>query len=103
MAFDGSEGQQITLSEASTLTANHRTANPNTKLGHFMGKELINSILAQTGCVGIRTYHCVNSLGERELVMVGVDANENDIVSGIIADRMVGSPPNGGNLNPLNS
>lgn len=102
MAFDGTEGSQITLQDGAVMTASHRAANPNAKLGHFMGKDLINQILAQAGCMGIRVYHGLDTRGNRELVFVGVDANENDMTSGIIADRMVGTPPSG-TSNPLNS
>ncbi|NOQ72446.1 MAG: hypothetical protein GQ574_10620 [Crocinitomix sp.] len=103
MAFDGTEGSQITLADGATMTAAHRIANPNAKLGHFMGKDILNQILSQAGCMGIRTYHGLNSNGERELVLVGVDANENDMVSGIVADKANPCPPLPPTLNSLNS
>lgn len=103
MAFDGTEGKQITIADASTMTKNYRTANPNGVLGHFMGKNIINSILNQPGCMGIRTYHGINSNGVRELVMVGVDVHENDMISGVIADRSTVCPPMCSTNNPLNS
>jgi hypothetical protein len=102
MAFDGTEGKTITLTDAATLTAAHRSANPNARLGHFMGKDILNSILAQSGCMGIRMYHGVDSAGKRELVFVGVDANENDMTSGIVADRTVICPQRCSTANTLN-
>ena len=54
MAFDGTEGSQITLQDGAVMTASHRAANPNARLGHFMGKDILNQILAQAGCMGIR-------------------------------------------------
>ena len=103
MAFDGPEGKQITLAEGATMTSNHRSANPDAHLGHFMGKEILNQILDQTGCMGIRVYHGLNSSGDRELVFVGVDANENDMISGIIADRGKPCPTFCSSQNALNS
>lgn len=86
MAFDGTEGGQISLQDAGLLTKNHRTTNPNDRKGHFMGKDILNAILSQAGCMGIRVYHGLDSAGNRELIFVGADANGNDMASGIIAD-----------------
>ncbi len=103
MAFDGSEGEQISLSEGATLTSNYRNSNPNGRLGHFIGKDILNAILAQTGCKGIRIYYGIDSSGKQELILVGADANQNDQVSGIIADRSLPCPANCSNQNALNS
>ncbi len=102
MAFDGTEGSQITLQDGAVMTASHRAANPNARLGHFMGKDILNQILAQAGCMGIRMYHGLDTRGNRELVFVGVDANENDMTSGIVADMSKPCPPYG-TANALNS
>lgn len=103
MAFNGSEGEQISLNEASTMTSNYRTSNPNGLLGHFIGKDILASILAQSGCMGIRVYYGENSNGQKELVIVGADANENDIITGIIADRTMPCPHRCSTQNSLNS
>lgn len=103
MAFNGSEGEAISLNEAATMTANYRSANPNATRGHFMGSTILNSILAQSGCKGIRTYYGIDSSGQKQLVMVGVDANGDDMTSGIIADRGLGCPSACSSSNPLNS
>ncbi len=102
MAFNGSEGEEISLNEAATMTAAYRSANPNATRGHFMGSSILNSILAQSGCKGIRTYYGIDSSGQKQLVMVGVDANGDDMTSGIIADRGVGCPNVCSCVNPLN-
>lgn len=103
MAFNGTEGEQISLSEASAATAAYRTANPNDIMGQFMGKEILTSILSQSGCVGIRTYYGIDSSGKKQLIHVGVDANQNDIISGIVADRGKLCPANCSTQNSLNS
>lgn len=103
MAFNGTEGEQIIISEAAGLTSNYRTANPNGTHAQYMGKDIINSILSQTGCVGIRSYYGINSSGKTTLVLVGVDENENDLVSGIVADRGHLCPAKCSNQNSINS
>lgn len=85
MAFDGTEGGQIPLAEGAAMTAAYRNSNPNQRKAHFFGKDILNEILDQTGCVGIRMYYGINSSGEKELVLVGVDANENDMLN-LVAD-----------------
>ncbi len=106
MAFDGSEGEQITINEAAQLTLTYRNNHPNDTQAHFIGKELLHQILAQSECTGIRIYYGIdNSKGTatKELVLVGADANENDLYLGIIADRLVGCPSNCSSPNPINT
>lgn len=102
MAFDGTEGKEITLSEGAALTATYRDINPNETKGHFIGKDLLNRMLGQTDCMGIRIYHGIDSNGDRQLVIVGADSNEDDIL-GIVADQLVGCPQKCGTANDLNS
>lgn len=93
MAFDGTEGEQITLDEAAAMTAEYRSQNPGAVKAHFFGKALINSILGQTGCVGIRMYHGIDTGGNPQLVLVGVKSDGKDMTSGIIGDRGIKCPP----------
>lgn len=102
MAFDGTEGERITLAEGAALTAEYRRQNQGDILGQFIGKDLINEILAQSDCMGIRIYYGINSNGEKQLVVVGADSNEDDMLD-IIADKMNASPPFTGASNNLNS
>ena len=106
MSFNGNEGGVITLTEGAKLTANYRNAhpgNPNLVLGSFMGIKQINKILEQPGCVGIRTYYGLTDRGVKQIVMVGVNADENDLYEGIILDLAHLCPPNCSVQNPLNS
>ena len=104
MSFNGSEGEKISLSVASAMTKNYRdNAGVNPTLAHYIGRDLIEEILAQEGCVGIRIYYALNSNGSKELVLVGVDGDENDIVNGVIADKFIHCPTYCGNTNALNS
>ena len=106
MSFNGNEGGVITLAQGAKLTANYRKAhpgNPNLVLGSFMGINNISKILEQPGCVGIRTYYGLTDNGTKQTVLVGVDADENDLYNGIILDLSHLCPPSCGVQNPLNS
>lgn len=103
MPFNGTEGSAIDLTEAADYTANYRTDNPGMTLGFFMGKDIIQQILNQDGCMGIRVYLGKQAVGgDYELVFVGADANENDMLA-LVADRGAKTPPFSGNTNSLNS
>lgn len=104
MTFTGNEGAIITLAEGSEMTANYReTINIGETIGHAIGKNLVNAILNQTGCMGIRLYYAINNKGENQMVAVGVDANGDDMYQGVIVDETANCPPICGKHNPLNS
>ena len=105
MSFTGKEGDFITLSDGASYTAAYRAANPGSTQGHFLGATKLKSVLAQANCVGLRFYYGINPSGEKQLVVVGVDSNENDLITGasLILDKSVICPPNCGNSNSLNS
>ena len=105
MAFTGNEKHTIPLADAGKLTGNFRkkaTAS-GAVVGHFFGAETVKRILAQDGCVGIRIYYAAQDDGVPTLVMVGANANENDLVSGEIAEWTLPCPPFCGASNSLNS
>jgi hypothetical protein len=104
MSFNGNEGAFITLEEGSVMTANYRnTIQQGEVIGQFIRRDLIQDILAQTDCVGIRFYYAIDENGSKNLVCVGVDQNENDLTEGLIADRFKSCPPKCSKRNPLNS
>ncbi len=94
MAFNGDEGQQISLSDASSWTANYRNSSGDDGVhAQFYGKNKLKNIVNQTGCVGIRIYKGIDSQGVPVLILVGTDADENDMTSGYILERGVPCPP----------
>lgn len=101
--FTGNEPQQVSLSDASEMTANYRNDNPGEILGHYFGRRIIEDILAQEHCVGIRVYYAIGQDGLKELVISGVTANGDDICNGVLGDRSLRCPPYSGIVNPLNS
>ncbi len=103
MAFTGDEAEEFPIETAAKWTATYRSNNPNKTTGHFFGYKIIQKILAQPNCVGIRCYHATDEEGKHQLIMVGTDSNENDLHTGIIAERARPCPPLCANNNPLNS
>ncbi|MGZ3885526.1 MAG: hypothetical protein ACXVPQ_11890 [Bacteroidia bacterium] len=103
MSFTGDESEVITLTDAAAMTAAFRAVNSSGTRGHFFGINQVQKILNGTGCVGLRIYYGKDpSTGARQLIMVGVDSNENDLTSNVILDRSVACPPYCGGGNTLN-
>jgi hypothetical protein len=50
-------------------------------------------ILSQPGCVAIRAYPALHEDGRTTLVLVGVDADGNDLVDGELAQESETCPP----------
>lgn len=73
------ESQRIALEQAVELTQRYRKAAPASEHAGFFWADGIQAILAQPGCVGIRYYHGLGADGTYRPVIVGVDANGNDI------------------------
>jgi hypothetical protein len=104
MTFTGNEGAVITLAEGSKMTAAYRaTISTGDTIALAVGKNLVNSILGQTGCMGIRMYFALDEDENKQLVLVGVDANGDDMTAGVIVDNMITCPNICSKKNSLNS
>ncbi|MES2140924.1 MAG: hypothetical protein V4511_14550 [Bacteroidota bacterium] len=103
MSFTGKENHAITLEEAAVWTSNYRAANAGATKGHFYGKDAIQAIINQTGCVGIRIYYAIDNYGAKQLIIVGANTSENDLYTGLLAERSIPCPTRCGVTNPLNS
>ncbi len=73
-------GKDIGYEAGAKMVKAHYDANPDDVLAHFMGRNIIENILAQPGCVGIRMFHGLNELGIRQLVLVGVNKDGKNIL-----------------------
>jgi hypothetical protein len=94
MAFTGKEQHQITLEEAIKLISNFRNKQSGDVIkAHYFGKEALQKLLDQEGCVGIRIYYAAQDDGTPELVIVGVDENGKDLEEGVILERNYPCPP----------
>ncbi|MCR9171895.1 MAG: hypothetical protein NXI10_05350 [bacterium] len=104
MAFNGSEGDFITLAEGAAMTKAWRDANSSDAIkGVFFGKEKLQQLLDQAGSEGIRIYFGLNEEGKNSLVLVSADADQNDNVNGLILDRGAYCPDICSAANALNS
>lgn len=102
--FTGKENHQISLEEASELTRSFRENHPNETIAEFFGKETVLAILNQPNCVGIRIYYGQEpGNGQKHLVLVGADSNQNDLYLGLIAERAMSCPKFCSNSNALNT
>ncbi len=93
MAFTGNEAEDFPLDTAAKWTKNYRTAKPAGIKAHFFGRNIIERILAQPGCMGIRCYYALDDNGVQQLIMVGADKDENDMYNGVIAELSRPCPP----------
>ncbi len=104
MAFTGNEDHSISLADASELTKKYQSSvGSGAVLGGYFSKAIIQNILGQDGCVGLKYYYGIGSDGEPQLVILGVDASESDLDNGIMGNRSMPCPPYCGPWNQLNS
>ncbi|MCU0359740.1 MAG: hypothetical protein MUF75_03320 [Bacteroidia bacterium] len=103
MEFTGNESEQITKTEAIAWTTSYREAHPNSVRAHAFGKNKIQDLLNQSGCVGLRAYYAIDNTGAKQLVLVGVDQHGEDLYDGVILDRANPCPNDCAENSPLNS
>ncbi len=72
-------GDPISLETAKAWTANYRSKYPEEIKAHFFGSEIINKILAQSDCIGMRMYYAIDDNGGKQIILVGVDSNGNNM------------------------
>lgn len=73
-------GEDIGLTEGVQLINAFKQANPDATPGYYIGRNIIEQILSQPGCVGINFRKCLTNLNEEHLVYTGVDADGKDIL-----------------------
>ena len=81
--FDGTEGGPIELKLASEWTHRWQAENPEGTRAHFYGREILQKLLDQEGSMGIRFYYGLDEKGTRQLVLVGVNANGEDLLPSV--------------------
>jgi len=98
-------GEEITHELGAQMITDYQSANPTDVKSYHIGRNIIDQILAQPGCVGMRFYNAYNEIGQKTLVYVGVDEsgkslikytvvnNDGNLVTqkATVADRTVGS------------
>lgn len=95
-------GEEISHETAADFVKAYEQAHPGELRGYTVGRNIIDQILAQPGCAGMRFYYGLNEEGQKTLVYVGIDADGKDLVKktvvmengvmvseqGVIADRI---------------
>ncbi len=95
-------GEEIGLELGTQMVKGYQEANPSDVHSYLIGREIIDRILAQPGCVGIKFFNAYNEAGRKTLVYLGVDKNANTLIQistvsengkldsqkGIVADRV---------------
>src|ERR1700722_12374944 len=72
-------GEEISHETAADFINAFDKAYPGEGGAFGLGRNIIEKILAQPGCVGLRFHHALNEKGQKTLVYVGMDANGNDL------------------------
>lgn len=103
---------QISLQDAAELTKNYREL-PLGQIGQLLNgtkgamfsNEALQAVMDQPACVSVRFYFAVKSEIPPifTLVAIGVDANGNDLVNGVVLDHARACPPLCSENNLLNS
>ncbi len=70
--------------------------------GGLFWKDGIERLLQQEGCVAMRYYYAQNEDGKPTLVLVGVDKEGHDMLSGVLLDLSWPCPPICDGPHPLN-
>lgn len=79
-------GEEISHEMAADFVRSYEKTYPSATIGYTVGRNIIDQILAQPGCVGLRFYNAINEFGQTTLVYVGVDAQGSDMMKTVIVD-----------------
>jgi hypothetical protein len=95
MELNPNTGTFISLQEAKTYVAEYKRMYPESLTAYFAGSSNLKEIIDQAGCVGLRMYngYCVDDK-TTNLVIIGVDANQEDMTSGLILEKLAPCPTN---------
>ncbi|MEO6638928.1 MAG: hypothetical protein ABIN25_11660, partial [Ginsengibacter sp.] len=74
-------GENIGLAAGIELVNAFKAANPTATPGYYIGRNILEQILAQPGCVGINFRKCLTNLNEEHLVYTAVNADGKDILN----------------------
>ena len=72
-------GEEVGYEMGTEFITNYRNANPTEVLSYVIGKNILEQLMNQPGCEGVRFYNAINENGQRTLVYVGIDQDGNNI------------------------
>lgn len=79
--YSSKVGEDIGYEKGAKMIKNNFDQNPDDIMAHFVGRDIIEAMLAQPGATGIRMFYATNELGLRQLVLVGADENGKNILN----------------------
>jgi len=82
-----SVGEAISHELAAKMIKDFQDAHPNASAFNSIGRNIIEKILAQPGCVAMRFYNGINEVGRETLVYAGVDAKGKTIIEIVAVDE----------------
>jgi hypothetical protein len=104
MALPDPRDHRISLSDAAAQTRRYREqVGKDSPKSAFFFRKLLDELLAQPNCAGLRICYARTDKGEDSLVLVGVDKDGNDMVQGTLLEDGFFCPPFCGGGNALNS
>ena len=77
-------GEEITPALAASFVKSFVEAHPAEIPAYHIGRNIIDQILAQPGCYGIRFYNAINERGHKTLVYVGIDQSGKDLGNSVV-------------------
>jgi hypothetical protein len=100
-------GAEIGIELGNEMIKNYQFSNSSDVFSYEIGRKIIDQILAQPDCQGLKFYNAYNENGEKTLVYVGLDSEGKNILEftsvsidgslskekGIVADRVKLPPP----------
>lgn len=95
MKLDVNTGSIITQEEAKALIKAFKAKFPGEVTSSFIGANNVKNILEQKNCIGVRIHNGYDEVNKKiSLVLVGVDADEKEILEGgLIYDQVITCPP----------
>jgi len=92
--FSGYKNQSISFQEALGLLKTYeRIVASDAVIAQYFGKDIVDKILAQPGCVGVRMYYDKHANGKPSVLIIGVDKYGKDMISGVLAMPTMYCPP----------
>jgi hypothetical protein len=94
VTFPGAEKHEVPLADAIKFVQNYRKLNPKSKVqGGAFQRAIIDKILAQPDCDGVRYYYAQLPDSSYTIVLVGITAKGVDLTGGAIAEMSHPCPP----------
>jgi hypothetical protein len=80
VAFSPSVGEHVGLEAGAKMVKSFYDAHPDQANGYLIGREIVEKILAQPGCVGLSIHPAYNEDNVSTLVFSGVDIDGQQIL-----------------------